>query len=818
MNMFVDRGILFASCRYVLFVLLLMSLELSLAQITGHIVRTDNGQPIRDAHIMIVGSNRGTLSDSTGYFSLKQERFPLQLVISAMGYMRETLTLNESPRLPLRIPLQPTVIHSEEVLVYSGRILTGANPRNPIPVTSISYDELQLKQNSTAADLLRSETGVYVQQTTPGQGSIYIRGRAGRDVLYLYNGLRMNPSFVRAGQNQYFGAFDPFSIDQMDVFRGPISTFYGSDALSGGVNIVPRLATILGPNGGFGRAQSQVNVGGNGEKTLHLESGYRFSSLAMSISGTLRDFNYYAMPSRSDSKRWFPYKTTLDENDYNFSALNTSVKWSINDESHLTLHSYRSHLPDAPRWDRMILGYSGNDAPQRFYDSNTSPLAFGAYQLEYNRRFQVPWLSSLNLHAGYHQLKDHRKSIRFADRPSYSEGNYDKSASDMVNYDRNTSHQYLLSVDLRSLFKNTLLLSWGADVSMDLTESQQYYQHQYTQAIQPLLSRFPDGSQYLQNGVFGHLFYGGHPRWTVDGGVRFSSTYAYLPMEGMATERGFDPYRQWFSQLTGSVGLSYQLREGLFGVANLGTGFRAPNVADLSEVGIRRSDLYQSANPDLKPEQSVNVDLGFRSTHKRLYTELSAYWIYYFDKIDVQYTGEIVDQFGRRNTSGQVPMPGNDLFYESQSSNASSMNLLGLESQINLALHDQHRLSFILNHTYGRIRNADGVKDYVDRIPPTNGLLQYEVMLLNDRLRLRPQARFALAKRSLSQEELGDDRISPEGTDGFLNLQVITAFDLHKHLQLRVFADNLTNQVYREHASTLDGMRRNVTLSLSYGR
>jgi len=353
---------------------------------------------------------------------------------------------------------------------------------------------------------------------------------------------------------------------------------------------------------------------------------------------------------------------------------------------------------------------------------------------------------------------------------------------------------------------------------MDLTESQQYYQHQYTQAIQPLLSRFPDGSQYLQNGVFGHLFYGGHPRWTVDGGVRFSSTYAYLPMEGMATERGFDPYRQWFSQLTGSVGLSYQLREGLFGVANLGTGFRAPNVADLSEVGIRRSDLYQSANPDLKPEQSVNVDLGFRSTHKRLYTELSAYWIYYFDKIDVQYTGEIVDQFGRRNTSGQVPMPGNDLFYESQSSNASSMNLLGLESQINLALHDQHRLSFILNHTYGRIRNADGVKDYVDRIPPTNGLLQYEVMLLNDRLRLRPQARFALAKRSLSQEELGDDRISPEGTDGFLNLQVITAFDLHKHLQLRLFADNLTNQVYREHASTLDGMRRNVTLSLRYGR
>jgi outer membrane receptor protein involved in Fe transport len=796
----------------------LLYVEVSYAQLSGRIIRADNGQAIRDAHIMIVGSNRGTISDSTGYFFFKHERFPAQLVVSAMGFTRETLTLSQAPPPSFQILLRPVVISSQEVLVYSGRILTGANPRNPIPVTSITYDELQLKQNSTAADLLRSETGVYVQQTTPGQGSIYVRGRAGRDVLYLYNGLRMNPSFVRAGQNQYFGAFDPFSIDQMDVFRGPISTFYGSDALSGGVNIVPRLASVVGQKGGFGRAQFQLNLGGNGERTLHLESGYRHPSVAVNLSGTLRDFNYYAMPSNSGSDRWFPYKTILDENDYTFGALNTSVKWAINEASHLTLHHYMSHLPDAPRWDRMILGYSGSDSPQRYYDSNTSPLSFGAYQLEYNRRLRNPWLSSINVHAGYHHLKDHRKSIRFMDRPSFANGKYEKTPSDLVNYDRNTSHQTLLSVDLRSLFKNTLLFTWGADVSIDITESRQYLQHQQTQARSILLSRFPDGSQYLQNGVFAHIFYGGDPRWTLDGGIRFSSTYAYLPMEGIATERGFDPYQQWFSQLTGSLGFSYQIQKGLYGVANVGTGFRAPNVADLSEVGIRRSDLYQSANPDLKPEQSLNIDVGFRTTQERLYTELSAYWIHYFDKIDIEYTGDIVDQFGRRNTSGQLPLPGNDLYFESQSVNASSMNLLGLESQINLELNETHRISVILNHNYGRIRNAAGVKDYVDRIPPTNGILQYEVMLLDQRLRIRPQARFARAKRSLSLEELGDDRISPEGTDGFINVQLITAYDLHKHLQLRLYADNLTNRVYREHASTLDGMRRNVTISLSYGR
>ena len=49
----------------------------------------------------------------------------------------------------------------------------------------------------------------------------------------------MNPSFVRSGQNQYFGAIDPLLINKLDVYRGPVSVYYGSDALSGGVNISP---------------------------------------------------------------------------------------------------------------------------------------------------------------------------------------------------------------------------------------------------------------------------------------------------------------------------------------------------------------------------------------------------------------------------------------------------------------------------------------------------------------------------------------------------------------------------------------------------
>ncbi len=786
-----------------------------MAQISGTVVDAASDEPLALVNILVVGTESGYVTDTAGRFVVQGRSLPLELRFSAVGYETQSVKFS-SVKQDVRIMLTPTSIAGQEILVRSGRIITGLENKNPIPVTTITYDELQLKQNSTAADLLRAETGVYVQQTTPGQGSIYVRGRAGRDVLYLFNGLRMNPSFVRSGQNQYFGSIDPFSVDQIEVFRGPISTFYGSDALSGGVNVVPRVAQLSGNPNWNGRLQTQLNVGGNGEKTVHGELGKSAENLSLAFSGTFRDFSHYSMSPSSDPIIYFPYGRTLNESEFTFHSVNGSLNWSASNRTSMEAVFFRSVIPDAPRWDRMIVGYSGSDSPSRYYDSNTSPLAFTAAQVEVLHQVRKPWVNNIRIHAGYHQLMDFRKSIRFSRSPSLRSASYDGLPSDVETHDNNTSNQLHLSTDLKTLLGKSTLLSWGADVSYDITSSEQYQHSHNNFDHQELLSRFPDGSEYLQSGLFAHVYHDGFDRWTLEGGLRLSSTYAKLPMEGVLTARTFDPYSQWFSQITGSAGASYKLASNTYAVGNIGTGFRAPNVADLSEVGIRRSDLYQTANPDLKPEQSVNVDLGIRVGTPNLKAELSGFVIHYFDKIDVQYTGGVVDNLGRRVVDGRTPSAGNELYYESVSANASSMNLAGFESRFQGLIADGVRTGLIANYTYGRIRNADGIRDYVDRIPPANGIFFLELYTLENRVRIRPQARVALAKRKLSIEEIGDDRISPDGTDGFVNFQLISTVDINKSLQLRVFADNLSNTAYREHASTLDGMQRNITFSLNY--
>jgi hemoglobin/transferrin/lactoferrin receptor protein len=50
---------------------------------------------------------------------------------------------------------------------------------------------------------LRDVPGVHIQQTTSGQGSPFVRGLTGQQVVHLINGVRFNNSTFRPGANQY---------------------------------------------------------------------------------------------------------------------------------------------------------------------------------------------------------------------------------------------------------------------------------------------------------------------------------------------------------------------------------------------------------------------------------------------------------------------------------------------------------------------------------------------------------------------------------------------------------------------------------------
>ena len=112
-------------------------------------------------------------------------------------------------------------------------------------VTVIDREEIERKQFTSLQELLRTVPGV-TYSNTGGLGkvtSVSIRGTGNRHALVLVDGQKVGSATL--GET----AFEHFPIDQIErveVLRGPRSSLYGSEAISGVIQIFTRKGTQNG--------------------------------------------------------------------------------------------------------------------------------------------------------------------------------------------------------------------------------------------------------------------------------------------------------------------------------------------------------------------------------------------------------------------------------------------------------------------------------------------------------------------------------------------------------------------------------------------
>ena len=116
----------------------------------------------------------------------------------------------------------------------------------PASISVISREQLQDKSYANLAEALEEVEGVDVRQGTGKTGglNISIRGMPSKFTLVLIDGRRQNaPGAVAPnGFGETSNNFIPplASIERVEVIRGPMSTLYGSDAMGGVINIITR--------------------------------------------------------------------------------------------------------------------------------------------------------------------------------------------------------------------------------------------------------------------------------------------------------------------------------------------------------------------------------------------------------------------------------------------------------------------------------------------------------------------------------------------------------------------------------------------------
>lgn len=155
------------------------------------------------------------------------------LLISASAFALTTAAFAADPETTSTVKLDEIVITATKTATPIEQV--GSS------VSVITAAEIEERQYQFALDVLRAMPGVQISQNGSfgGTTSIRIRGAASGQTMVLIDGIEVNdPSGTSNAFN--FANLDVYSIERIEVLRGPQSTLYGSDALGGVVSITTK--------------------------------------------------------------------------------------------------------------------------------------------------------------------------------------------------------------------------------------------------------------------------------------------------------------------------------------------------------------------------------------------------------------------------------------------------------------------------------------------------------------------------------------------------------------------------------------------------
>lgn len=207
-----------------------------LSSISGQL-KSSSGEPLSAASVKIQNSNYGTASDLNGYYKISNLKPGTYLLhITAIGFKSEkrTVKLEAGTDSKLNFSFQEDAKQMETVTVL-GRTKAQEINRQAFNVTAIDATKLY----NTTLDIsgaLDRVAGVRVRESG-GVGSNFnlsLNGFSGNHIRYFIDGIPMD-NFGSSFQINNI----PINVaERVEVYKGVVPMWLGSDALGGAVNIV----------------------------------------------------------------------------------------------------------------------------------------------------------------------------------------------------------------------------------------------------------------------------------------------------------------------------------------------------------------------------------------------------------------------------------------------------------------------------------------------------------------------------------------------------------------------------------------------------
>jgi len=537
----------------------------------GKVVDQLTGQVLEGASIYFPELKKGVATNNKGAYQISLTPGKYLLEVSYIGYTLQTINVDVQNTLEKDFALNHNVVENTNVTVTSFLRATSSK-RTPTPISILRKEDLFKGAATNFIDALSKTPGVTQLTTGPAISKPIIRGLGYNRVVVLNDGVKQ--------EGQQWGdehgiEIDEYNVSRTEVLKVPASIIYGSEALSGVINIVSNVPVADGIIKG--------NLFTNYQTNNQLQ-GYHFD-ISGNKHGLVWGFN-------GSSKKASDYKNKYDGYVFNskFSELNGSAFIGVEKDwgySHFIVSEFTQKLGmiegarnEQGQFTKDIVQGIGNNASIASIAATDADFSSTNPQIPYQSIQHTKFILDNSINWGTGKLK---ANIAYQRNQRQEFGNVMDPTEKSLYFDLGTlnySFQYLLPET--NNWKHTIGVS-GMN---------QDNKNKGVETLIPAYSAVELGLFFFTQKHINQLY--------LSGGLR-------IDKKGIE----FNGLQKDYGDLAGSFGATYEADNNVVYKFNVARGYRAPNLSELGSNGAHEgTNRYEYGNTNLLSEKSLQFDLG----------------------------------------------------------------------------------------------------------------------------------------------------------------------------------------------------------------
>ncbi|MEO6167186.1 MAG: TonB-dependent receptor, partial [Chitinophagales bacterium] len=636
--------------------------------VEGTITDATSQAPLQGVTVYLPELHTGTVSGADGSYHLDQlPSGVFNIQYSFVGYETKIVAADiGETMLQLSIALIRTDIETQEVVIYGTQ--NSNIKETPKNISAMSQESMRERGSLSLSDAVSKMPGMSQLSTGNGISKPVIRGLYGNRIQTVLLGIRFDN---QQWQDEHGLGLTDAGVDRIEVIKGPAALEYGSEAMGGVLNIIEEKPAPVGTVEGDASFQLFSNTLG-----FATDAGVKGSNEKLNwrvLIGAESHGDY----SDGDGNR--VYNSRFDGYQAKLSLGWKKGNW-------LSMNNYLfslNHFGFLMEADMEV-----DSTQSRFSRDFSGPHHTVVFNILTSENTLFKGISKIKINLGLH----------INNRQEQEGGN--KISLNMLLNTYNANLQWAHNIGKHA--------SWNMGVQSMFQTNTNFGSRQIV----------PD-AHLFESGLFGYW------KETLDkivfeGGLRYDVKNIATFETGTINTTGSEvqPFNKWFGTLNGALGASILPSEHWNLKLNFSSGYRAPNLAELSSNGVHEGTFrYEIGDPEMKVEQNIVADIFAGYDQQQVSASVAVYNNHFFNYIYLT--------------------PTDDEYYGFQIYRYLQENATLRGGEVTLDIHPEalHWLDF--NAAYSLVRGKTDAGQYLPFIPADKirGELKFDLLESSDRWR-----------------------------------------------------------------------------------